>query len=247
MNVLHCNRPSPCRLVPSLTRFASALVVFFAGLGAPVAGALAAPVAAALAAPVAASADAPKVLVIGDSLSAGYGLGSGQGWVDLLQKKIAASGLPYKVVNASISGDTTAGGRSRIAAALSTQKPEVVIIELGGNDGLRGGSLKDMRANLEAMINSVEKTGAKPVLLGMEIPPNYGGRYVHDFGAVFADVAQSRNLPYVPFFLSSFGNRSELFQADRIHPTARAQPLMLDAVWPVLKPMLSPGTVSASR
>ena len=193
-----------------------------------------------------AQATAPKVLVIGDSLSAGYGLASGQGWVDLLQKKIASSGFAHKVINASISGDTTSGGRSRIGTALTMHKPDVVIIELGGNDGLRGASLKEVRTNVDSMVNAVEKSGAKVLLLGMQIPPNYGTRYVKDFGAVFADAASSRNLPYVPFFLSAFGDKPEMFQPDRLHPTAKAQPLMLDAVWPALSKLLaSPSSPSS--
>ena len=193
-----------------------------------------------------AQANAPKVLVIGDSLSAGYGLASGQGWVDLLQKKIASSGFAHKVINASISGDTTSGGRSRIGTALTMHKPDVVIIELGGNDGLRGASLREVRTNVDYMVSAVEKSGAKALLLGMQIPPNYGTRYVKDFGAVFADVASSKNLPYVPFFLSAFGDKPEMFQQDRIHPTAKAQPLMLDAVWPALSKLLeSPPSPSA--
>ena len=224
MNILHCNRPRRQPFVPAITLV---LLALFAWL-----------------LPVSGHASVPKVLVVGDSLSAGYGLASGQGWVDLLQKKLAASGHPHKVINASISGDTTAGGRARIGAALQAHRPDIVIIELGGNDGLRGAPLKDVRANLEAMVSAAEKAGAKVLLLGMQIPPNYGPRYVRDFGAVFNDVATSRGLPYVPFFLSAFGDKAEMFQPDRIHPTAQAQPLMLDAVWPVLARMLA--TASAA-
>ena len=187
-----------------------------------------------------ANATAPKILVIGDSLSAAYGLGSGQGWVDLLQEKLVSGGFPHRVVNASISGDTTSGGRARIGKALDTHKPQIVVIELGGNDGLRGAPVKDVKANLEQMVMSAEKAGAKVLLLGMQIPPNYGTRYVRDFRAVFADIASSRNVAHVPFFLSAFGDRMDMFQPDRIHPTAKAQPLMLDAVWPALAPMLPP-------
>ena len=186
-----------------------------------------------------ANANAPKILVIGDSLSAAYGLGPGQGWVDLMQKKLVTGSFPHKVVNASISGDTTAGGRARIGKALETHKPEIVVIELGGNDGLRGASVKEMKTNLEHMVTSADKAGAKVLLLGMQIPPNYGTRYVRDFVAVFADIASSRHVPYVPFFLSAFGDKADMFQPDRVHPNAKAQSLMLDAVWPVLAPMLS--------
>ena len=191
--------------------------------------------------PAAVRASAPAiatVLVVGDSLSAGYGLGSGQGWVDLLQKKLAANGYAHKVVNASISGDTTAGGRSRIGPALQTHMPEVVIIELGGNDGLRGSALPQVKANLDYMVAAAKKAGAQVLLLGMQLPPNYGTRYVKDFSALFGDVAASRNVVLVPFLLETFGDKPEMFQADRIHPKAEAQALMLDAVWPALRKLL---------
>lgn len=223
MNTLHCNRPRRQNLVPTLR----AVLAIVAVTGAVMTSA-----------PALAQALAPKILVVGDSLSAAYGLASGQGWVDLLQKKLESGGYPHKVVNASISGDTTAGGRSRIGPALQAHKPEIVIIELGGNDGLRGAAPRDVKANLEHMVTSVEKAGAKALLLGMQIPPNYGPRYVRDFGAAFSDIATSRYVPFVPFFLSAFGDKAEMFQPDRIHPTAQAQPLMLDAVWPVLARML---------
>ena len=182
---------------------------------------------------------APTVLVLGDSLSAGYGLSAGQGWVDLLQKKIAANGFAHRVVNASISGDTTAGGRSRIGAALQAHKPEVVIIELGGNDGLRGATIASVKANLESMVETAQKAGAQVLLLGMQLPPNYGANYVRQFAALFGDIAKSRNTGLVPFILQGFGERPEMFQPDRIHPTAQAQPLMVETVWPELKKLLS--------
>ncbi|MEP7083226.1 MAG: arylesterase [Betaproteobacteria bacterium] len=181
---------------------------------------------------------APTVLIVGDSISAGYGLAAGQGWVDLLQRKLSAQGLPHKVVNASISGDTTAGGRSRIAAALQTHRPQIVIIELGGNDGLRGSALTPVKANLDYMVEAAQKAGAKVLLLGMQLPPNYGSKYVAEFSSLFGDVAKSRQTGLVPFLLQAFGNKPELFQSDRIHPTAQAQPLMLDAIWPELKKLL---------
>ena len=185
-----------------------------------------------------AAAPPPTVLILGDSLSAGYGLSSGQGWVDLLQRKLAAQGFAHKVVNASISGDTTAGGRSRIGAALKTHQPQIVIIELGANDGLRGAALAPVKANLDFMVESAEKAGAKVLLLGMQLPPNYGAKYVADFAALFGNVAKARRAALVPFLFQDFGENLELFQADRIHPSAQAQPLMLNAVWPELRKLL---------
>lgn len=180
----------------------------------------------------------PAVLILGDSISAGYGLAAGQGWVDLLQRKLAAQGFPHKVINASISGDTTAGGRSRLAAALQVHKPQIVVIELGGNDGLRGSALAPVRANLDSMVDAAQRAGAKVLLLGMQLPPNYGSRYVAEFAALFSDAAKAHKTALVPFLLQGFGDKPELFQADRIHPTAAAQPLMLDAVWPELRKLL---------
>jgi len=187
----------------------------------------------------ASAAGAPTVLVVGDSLSAGYGLASGQGWVDLLQKKLSAQGFPYQVVNASISGDTTAGGKSRIGAALQANKPEIVIIELGGNDGLRGATLASVRANLEYMVEVAQRAGARVLLIGMQLPPNYGPTYVRQFAALFGDVAKQRSTGLVPFIMQGFGDKPELFQADRIHPTAQAQPLMVENVWPELLKLIA--------
>lgn len=200
------------------------LVLFVAGAG--------------WAAPAHAAAEAQTVLVVGDSLSAGYGLASGQGWVDLLQKKLASHGFAHRVINASISGDTTAGGRSRIGAALKAHQPRIVIIELGGNDGLRGARLETVRANLDFMVEAAQKAGAQVLIAGIQLPPNYGGKYVRQFAAVFADVAKARNAALVPFLLHGFGDQPEMFQADRIHPTAQAQPLMLETVWQELKKLL---------
>ncbi len=180
------------------------------------------------------------LLVVGDSISAAYGLPPGSGWVDLLAARLTAQRFAYRVVNASISGDTTAGGRARLPALLATHKPAIVIVELGGNDGLRGGNLASTRDNLAAMIGAVQSAGAKALLVGMRVPPNYGGAYVREFDAVFASVAKARRVPLVPFFFEGFGERNELFQPDRIHPTAAAQPLLLDNVWPALLPLLEP-------
>lgn len=181
------------------------------------------------------------MLVVGDSLSAEYGLARGTGWVALLEKRIAAEKLNVRVVNASISGDTTSGGRSRLPALLKQHKPTVVLIELGGNDALRGLPLKGTQDNLQAMTRASKAAGAKPVLLGMAVPPNYGRKYSDDFAALFGTVAKAENAALVPFFLAGVADgpdAAEMFQPDRIHPRAEAQPRMLDNVWPVLLPLI---------
>jgi len=180
----------------------------------------------------------PVLLVVGDSVSAGYGLANGQGWVELLGKRIAADGLRYRVVNASISGDTTAGGRARLPALLTQHKPAVVVIELGGNDALRGGKLATTRDNLDAMAAASQAAGAKVLIVGMEVPPNYGPAYAREFRDLFASVAKARKVPLVPSFFAGFGEDLSMFQPDRIHPTAEAQPRLLDNVWPALSPLL---------
>jgi acyl-CoA thioesterase-1 len=181
---------------------------------------------------------APVLLVVGDSVSAGYGLSSGQGWVELLSKKLSGEGYKYRVVNASISGDTTAGGRARLPALLAQHKPAVVIVELGGNDALRGGKLATTRANLDAMVAASQAAGAKVLVVGMDIPPNYGPAYAREFKDVFTGVAGARKVPLVPSFFAGFGEDLSFFQADRIHPTAQAQARLLDNVWPQLVPLL---------
>jgi acyl-CoA thioesterase-1 len=181
------------------------------------------------------------LLVVGDSLSAEYGLARGQGWVALLERRVAAEKLPVKVVNASISGDTTSGGRARLAALLKTYQPQVVVIELGGNDALRGLPLAMTQDNLTAMARAARTTGARVVVVGMQIPPNYGRQYGQDFERVFATVARAESAALVPFLLKGVADVPEaesLFQPDRIHPRAEAHPRMLDNVWPVLKPLL---------
>jgi len=185
-----------------------------------------------------AAAPVSTLLVVGDSISAAYGLGPGTGWVDLLAARLAEKKLPYRVVNASITGDTTAGGRARLPALLATHQPSIVVIELGGNDGLRGGNLASTRDNLSAMVAAVQRANAKPLLIGMKLPPNYGAAYVREFDALFTGVARDSKTPLVPFFFEGFGERNDLFQSDRIHPAAAAQPLLLDNVWPVLSPLL---------
>lgn len=186
----------------------------------------------------AAPAPAKKVLVFGDSLSAGYGIAIEDAWPSLLDKRLKERGLNYSVANLSISGETSAGGKARFAAALSAQKPAIVLIELGANDGLRGLPLKLLRDNLESMISSAQKAKAQVVLIGMRLPPNYGP-YGEQFNQVFGDIAKARKLPLVKFLFEGIAGKPEMFQADQLHPTAAAQPQLLDNVWPNLAPLLN--------
>ena len=182
----------------------------------------------------------PVILVLGDSISAAYGLPPGTGWTHLLQQRLAERGHPHRVVNASISGDTTAGGRSRLPALLERHRPAIVVIELGGNDGLRGGSLAATRENLRVMTAATKSAGAKPLLVGMKLPPNYGPAYTREFDAIFAEVAKAQRAPLVPFFFAGFGEDRDWFQPDGIHPSELAQPKLLDNVWPALERLLPP-------
>ncbi|MEO8738871.1 MAG: arylesterase [Casimicrobiaceae bacterium] len=184
------------------------------------------------------------ILVLGDSISAGYGLPAGAGWVSLLQSRLAAAHYSYTVVNASISGDTTAGGRARLNALLAQHRPAITIIELGGNDGLRGSSVEVMRRNLDAMIAAAQQAGSKVLLLGIRMPPNYGPAYVQRFDASFSEAAKSSKTALVPFIFDGFAGEETMFQADRVHPVAAAQPTMLETIWRELKPMLSAGVKS---
>ncbi|WP_173173966.1 arylesterase [Pseudomonas tohonis] len=181
---------------------------------------------------------AGTVLVVGDSISAALGLETSQGWVSLLQKRLDEEGFEHRVVNASISGDTSAGGASRLPALLGEHKPELVIIELGGNDGLRGQPPAQLQQNLAGMVERSQQAGAKVLLLGMRLPPNYGKRYTDAFARVYQDLAASRQVPLVPFFLEGVGGVEGMMQADGIHPAAGAQGKLLDNVWPSLKPLL---------
>ena len=184
---------------------------------------------------------APVILVVGDSLSAEYGLARGTGWVALLDQRLAREKIAAMVVNASISGDTTSGGRSRLAPLLALHKPSHVILELGGNDALRGLPLKQTQANLLAMTQAAKAAGARVLVAGMQVPPNYGRQYGADFAALFANVARSEGAALVPFLLKGVADgpgADAMFQADRIHPTAAAHPVMLGNVWPVLRPLL---------
>ena len=190
---------------------------------------------------MAAQAARGPLLVVGDSLSAEYGLERGSGWVALLEQRLKREKIAIPVVNASISGDTTSGGRSRLPALLAQHKPGIVILELGGNDALRGLPLSMTQANLAAMAQASKAAGAKVLILGMQVPPNYGQKYASDFAALFASVAKAEGAALVPFFLAGVADGPDTdkwFQADRIHPNAQAQPRMLDNVWPALRPLL---------
>ncbi len=191
----------------------------------------------AIASPRAGANDA-RILVVGDSLSAEYGLPRDTGWVKLLADRLVEQAPKYSVVNASISGETTSGGRTRLPPLLQRHRPAIVVIQLGANDGLRGLSLAAMRENLGAMIDASQHAGARVLLVGVRIPPNYGRDYAERFFATFAELARERKVALAPFLLDGFAERLDMFQPDRIHPNERAQPLMLDNVWPHLRPLL---------
>jgi acyl-CoA thioesterase-1 len=184
------------------------------------------------------AAAAEKILVFGDSLSAGYGIAIEQSWPALLQARLAREKFPQTVVNASISGETTAGGRSRLGALLKQHQPQLVILALGSNDGLRGLPLNAMRANLDAMIDATRATGARVLLVGMQLPPNYGPDYTRSFNASFADAAKQHKTALLPFLLEPIALDDAAFQPDHLHPTAAAQRKILDHVWTALNPLL---------
>ncbi|MEO8186082.1 MAG: arylesterase [Burkholderiaceae bacterium] len=195
----------------------------------------------------AADSERSVLLVLGDSLSAEYGLQRGQGWVQLLANRLQQDGSNYTVVNASISGDTTSGGRARLPALLKQHQPSIVIIELGGNDGLRGLPVARMQDNLTAMIRASQAAGARVVVVGIRMPPNYGREYTERFYGVFATVSKQHNAALVPFLLEGFSDSADFFQADRIHPSAQAQTRILQTVWPALEPMIvTRGSTKAS-
>ena len=180
----------------------------------------------------------PTVLIMGDSLSAAYGLPVENGWVSLLKQRLAQQKYVHQVINASISGETTAGGRQRLDSLLKQYRPTVVVIELGANDGLRGLSLEQSRDNLEQMIATSKQARARVLLVGMRLPSNYGPAYTEPFHAMFSQLARQHHIALVPFLLEGTGGRREHFQPDGMHPSAAAQPLLLDAVWPHLRPQL---------
>ncbi|RBA23452.1 arylesterase [Herminiimonas fonticola] len=179
------------------------------------------------------------ILVLGDSLSAEYGLVRGEGWVSLLQKKLETEKITAPIVNASISGETTSGGKARLPALLAKHQPAIVVIELGANDALRGLSLAATQENLRSMISSSKGVKAKVLLVGMQIPPNYGGDYTKQFAALFPKLAKENKTSLVPFMLQGVAEKPELFQADRIHPSAEAHPKILNNIWPQLQPLIS--------
>jgi acyl-CoA thioesterase-1 len=197
--------------------------------------------------PAMAGAPARTVLVLGDSLSAGFGLANGQGWVALTERRLAASRPAWKLVNASISGETTAGGAARIAGALARHRPAIVVVELGANDGLRGLDPRQMRANLESIVRRSQSAGAQVLIVGMRMPPNLGARYTREFEAVFAQTAKKYGTAYLPFLLAPIAADRSSFQADNLHPVAAAQPKLRDHVWTQLAPLLSATAKSPAR
>jgi acyl-CoA thioesterase-1 len=188
---------------------------------------------------VSALAEDPVILVFGDSISAGYGLERVDlGWVELLKTRLKRQGYGYQVVNASVSGETTAGALARLPRALQVHRPQIVILELGGNDGLRALPVPQMRDNFVRMIELATHAGAKVLLLGMRIPPNYGPQYTSQFESVYGELARSDRLPLVPFLMDHVALQPDLMQNDNIHPNVKGQPVLLDNVWPALEPML---------
>ncbi|MBD8495651.1 arylesterase [Pseudomonas syringae] len=181
---------------------------------------------------------AGTVLIVGDSISAAFGLDTRQGWVSLLQQRMQEQGFDDQVVNASISGDTSAGGLARLPTLLAEHKPELVVLELGGNDGLRGQQPEQLQQNLASMIEQSQKAGAKVLLLGMRIPPNYGPRYTQAFEKAYTRLAEEKKVPFVPFFLEGVAGVPGMMQDDGLHPAAGAQGALLENVWPTLKPLL---------
>ncbi len=183
-------------------------------------------------------ADSPVLLIFGDSLSASYGIPQEAGWVALLERRMAQQGHDYRVINSSISGDTTQSGVTRLPAALNRHQPAIVIIELGGNDGLRGLQLAQSRANIEQMIGLVQQSGAHPLLAGVRLPPNFGPQFTHRFQQMFTDVAANRKIPHVTRILAGVAEHSELMQQDGIHPNEAGQPIVMENIWQGLAPLL---------
>lgn len=188
----------------------------------------------------------PRILVFGDSLSAEYGLKRGSGWVRLMEDQLKKEGFPHTVMNASISGETTAGGLTRLPTLLKKYKPSILILELGANDGLRGLPIRETRGNLDKMMQAASSIGAKTVLVGIQVPPNYGRDYTQRFQGLFTDLAKSRNAPLVPFLLDGIAEDRAMFQADEIHPNEKAQPRLFQNVWLALRPVLGDTMASES-
>ena len=214
-----------------LAVFAVALLVTLLPLPTPLIG-------VATAATVQPHTSTPIILVLGDSLSAGFGLEQDKGWVSLLQQQLQVKHYPHRVINASISGETTQGGASRIGQLLARYKPTIVLVELGGNDGLRGLPLDVIRTSLGNIIKTVRARAIHCVLIGMRLPPNYGPQYTQGFARLYQDLAKQYHVPLVPFLMQGFASNFQLIQGDGIHPTEAAQPLMLGNVWPILLPIL---------
>lgn len=181
---------------------------------------------------------APRILVFGDSLSAEYGLKRGSGWVRLMEDQLKKEGFPHTVINASISGETTAGGLTRLPALLKKHSPSILILELGANDGLRGLPIRQTRTNLEKMMQAASDVSTKTLLVGIQVPPNYGRDYTERFQGLFSDLAKTRNAPLVPFLLDGIAENRAMFQADEIHPNEQGQPKIFQNVWSILRPML---------
>lgn len=181
----------------------------------------------------------PTLLVLGDSLSAAYGIDESEGWVQLMAERLEAKGYPHKVINASVSGETSEGGLKRLPKLLERHQPKWVLLELGGNDGLRGYPVSQLRDNLAQAVDTSRAAGARVILLGMQIPPNYGSRYAGQFADIFPALAEELEVPFVAFMLDGIATESEYMQGDGIHPNANAQPLILDNIWPVVEPALN--------
>ncbi|MDY7792852.1 arylesterase [Burkholderia ubonensis] len=211
-----------------------------AALAALLSGVLAATAAglACAATPPAAPSGQPVIVVLGDSLSAEYGLPRDTGWVALLRQRLATERIDYSVANASVSGDTTSGGRARLPAVLARLKPAIVVVELGANDALRGVPLATTERNLREIVADAQRARAKVVLVGMFVPPNYGPDYTQKFHGIYTRLSKDLGVPLVPFLLAGIENRPDMFQADQIHPTRQAQGVLLDNVWPSLRPLL---------
>jgi acyl-CoA thioesterase-1 len=189
----------------------------------------------------------PVILVVGDSLSAGYGIDIKQGWVALLEQRLSAQGYGYRVVNASVSGETSGGARGRLPKLLELHRPSIVVVEIGANDGLRGLPIKQTKDNLTAIATQSKAIGARVLLAGMQMPPNYGARYTEEFAEVFVAVAREQKAELIPFFLDGVALDMKLIQADGLHPTAAAQPRLLDNVWSHLRPMLKNKATATKR
>lgn len=223
--------PTPWRQVTALWKRHLGRVLALCCLAVPAAGAFAQTTGSA-------GGSAPVLMVLGDSLSAEYGIARGTGWVPLLDKRLKERKIDYRVVNASISGDTTSGGRSRLPALLKQHQPKLVIVELGANDALRGLALTMTQDNLNEIVASSKRAGAQVVVVGMQIPPNYGRDYTQRFQGLFGKVAEKQKVPLVPFLLAGVAEQPEMFQADRLHPVAGAQARILENVWPTIAPLL---------